>query len=351
MVWFQVDDTAAFHHKTVAAGNAAMGLWVRAGAWSSGHLTDGYVPDAVAATIGSAAQRKRLVAVGLWEEVPGGYQFHEWAGDARSGSRRQRTAAEVQRDRARDRKRKARGRETQQWRREPLPEPPDDGYGAEPEAEPAAEQKNNLASTTSKSYARTVDAAVSPPDDLFSGEPQVSGGCPPGSPPEAERSPDGIQWSHTHTHIPTSGDARSSGAGYIRARPKNAAERIAELNSLSTGTAAYRLVSAWSKSCTRMPPTQLRTDLGRRVQVLLDEGYTPEEMERVITAWGAKGLTPSCLASVAHEVLNGVDRRARPGGNAARPNSDERVAAVLRLREELIGNAPDGGPNAIEGGA
>lgn len=31
MPWFKVDDTLALHGKVVAAGNPAMGLWVRAG--------------------------------------------------------------------------------------------------------------------------------------------------------------------------------------------------------------------------------------------------------------------------------------------------------------------------------
>lgn len=34
MSWFKVDDHLAFHRKTLAAGNEAMGLWVRAGSWS-----------------------------------------------------------------------------------------------------------------------------------------------------------------------------------------------------------------------------------------------------------------------------------------------------------------------------
>jgi len=43
MPWFKVDDTLAFHAKVVAAGNAAMGLWVRAGAHSMQQLTDGFI--------------------------------------------------------------------------------------------------------------------------------------------------------------------------------------------------------------------------------------------------------------------------------------------------------------------
>lgn len=78
MVWFKVDDTLAFHSKVMMAGNSAMGLWVRAGSWSSQHLTDGFVPAHVALAIGVAAEVEHLVAAGLWTHVEGGFLFHEW---------------------------------------------------------------------------------------------------------------------------------------------------------------------------------------------------------------------------------------------------------------------------------
>lgn len=84
MPWFNVDDGFTFHVKCVKAGNAAVGLWTRAGAWSARHLTDGFVPAEIAATIGTRAQVARLVSVGLWVETDGGYVFHEWSEDNRN---------------------------------------------------------------------------------------------------------------------------------------------------------------------------------------------------------------------------------------------------------------------------
>lgn len=78
MPWFKVDDTMAHHHKVMAAGNAAMGLWVRAGAYCAQQLTDGHVSHAALATLGTAAQAARLVAAGLWDDAPGGFRFHDW---------------------------------------------------------------------------------------------------------------------------------------------------------------------------------------------------------------------------------------------------------------------------------
>src|SRR5665647_397637 len=83
--WFKVDDTLAFHAKTLAAGNAAMGLWVRAGAWSMQTLSDGFIPTQVAHQLGTKREAARLVFASLWVETDDGYRFHEW--DQRQPSR------------------------------------------------------------------------------------------------------------------------------------------------------------------------------------------------------------------------------------------------------------------------
>jgi hypothetical protein len=105
MPWFKVDDNLAFHAKSVAAGNPAMGLWVRAGSWCSQQLTDGFVPDHIALSLGTKAQAARLVDVVLWHRVAGGFRFHEWDEEGRQPSR-----AEVEKRRKDDRDRKAAAR-------------------------------------------------------------------------------------------------------------------------------------------------------------------------------------------------------------------------------------------------
>ena len=99
MPWFKVDDGFAFHPKAIMAGNAALGLWVRAGAWCGANLTDGALPRHMIGTFG--AQRRdadKLCAVGLWVETDDGFQFHEW-------SKMQPSKAEVEEERAANRKR------------------------------------------------------------------------------------------------------------------------------------------------------------------------------------------------------------------------------------------------------
>lgn len=104
MPWFMVEDTLPFHPKAIDAGNSAVGLWVRAGAWSMQHLTDGFVPSAIVRMIGSRVEADRLVEVGLWVKAPDGYWFHEWRS-------RQQSREQVERAREKARLRKQKWRE------------------------------------------------------------------------------------------------------------------------------------------------------------------------------------------------------------------------------------------------
>lgn len=105
MTWFKVDDNLSFHRKVVAAGNASMGLWVRAGSWCAQHLTDGFIPDEMISILGTPAQRAKLIKVGLWLEVDDGCVFHQW-----NENGRQPTSESVleKRERAADRQAKHR---------------------------------------------------------------------------------------------------------------------------------------------------------------------------------------------------------------------------------------------------
>jgi hypothetical protein len=85
MTWFKVDDGLHSHRKAVRAGVAAMGLWVLAGSWASDQLTDGWVPDYIAARLDPGQAEKHaaaLVKAGLWlpDEHDGerGWWFHQW---------------------------------------------------------------------------------------------------------------------------------------------------------------------------------------------------------------------------------------------------------------------------------
>jgi hypothetical protein len=105
MPWFKVDDTFAMHEKVMAAGNSAIGLWTRAGAWSMQQLTDGFVPEHVLRALGTPKERRKLVEVSLWDEAEGGVTFRNW--DERQPTKEQIEAA---RQAAAERQRHARER-------------------------------------------------------------------------------------------------------------------------------------------------------------------------------------------------------------------------------------------------
>jgi hypothetical protein len=81
MTWFKVDDSFHAHPKVLATEADALGLWVIAGAWSSAHLTDGFVPGHALTRLlpDSDVLARKLVAAGLWRRTKGGYQFHDWS--------------------------------------------------------------------------------------------------------------------------------------------------------------------------------------------------------------------------------------------------------------------------------
>ena len=83
--WFKVDDKLHEHRKSRIAGAPAMGLWVMAGSWCGDNLTDGFVPDCIAARWDRSYRRlaERLVDAGFWDvdEVNGepGWRFRNWS--------------------------------------------------------------------------------------------------------------------------------------------------------------------------------------------------------------------------------------------------------------------------------
>lgn len=67
MTWLKIDDAFGGHPKVLLAGNEAVGLWVRCASWSSAHMTDGFVPEAVVLMYGSKRLAQKLVAARLFE--------------------------------------------------------------------------------------------------------------------------------------------------------------------------------------------------------------------------------------------------------------------------------------------
>ena len=103
MTWFKVDDGFWSHPKVLRMSAEATALWVRAGSYACQHLTDGRIDSGLVSFLGNVQAADELVANGLWVEVDGGYEFHDW-------DEYQETSESVKRRRelSRDRKRKQR---------------------------------------------------------------------------------------------------------------------------------------------------------------------------------------------------------------------------------------------------
>lgn len=75
---YRVDDGIDTWPESIRAGTAALGLYLRCGAWicreiGGGRIADAIVPVEVAAMYGSKEWVSRLVDVGLWLHVEDGY--------------------------------------------------------------------------------------------------------------------------------------------------------------------------------------------------------------------------------------------------------------------------------------
>lgn len=99
MTYFKVDDGFWSHPKFFDMPDASVVLWVKAGSYCCQHLTDGFVEAKTIRMIHCDPEAARaLVDAGLWVEVEGGFQFHDWTDH-------QRSSESVKRDRAATRER------------------------------------------------------------------------------------------------------------------------------------------------------------------------------------------------------------------------------------------------------
>lgn len=75
MPWFRLDDSFHSHPKVIAAGNEAIGLYVRCGTWLAAHQAGEFIPRDIAAQHGSSTAADQLVRAGLWQRARRGYRM------------------------------------------------------------------------------------------------------------------------------------------------------------------------------------------------------------------------------------------------------------------------------------
>lgn len=83
MAYIQVEASVRTHKKFLKAGPAASWLWLCGMGYCQDGLTDGFIPFEAIDYLGIKGNTARklkvtLVAVGLWEEVPGGWRVHDY---------------------------------------------------------------------------------------------------------------------------------------------------------------------------------------------------------------------------------------------------------------------------------
>lgn len=81
MSWLRFDDKARTHPKLLKAGPVAGWVWFCGMGYSSEHRLDGFLPQEALVTFSvSKVEREaeRLISVGLWERVEGGYRIHDY---------------------------------------------------------------------------------------------------------------------------------------------------------------------------------------------------------------------------------------------------------------------------------
>lgn len=274
MPWFFVDDGFAFHRKVLQAGNAATGLWTRAGSWCAQQLTDGFVPDDIAVTLGTEAQAKRLVSAKLWARVAGGYQFHEWSSDNRNPTRES-----VLAKRARE---------------------------AEKKAAQRSARKNGEKNPTGQSYYMPAKGHLTDVEqkDPFSEGHEVNGHSPQGTPPGSPLgSPLGNPRLPSH---PLPKEEKNPPRPSVAAPPRKRGTRIPDDFSVTAD------MVIWARE--NVPRVDGRT-----------------ETENFIDYWTAKpgkdGEKLDWIATWRRWMRTAQDRPARANGH--RPNADDTIAALL----------------------
>jgi hypothetical protein len=85
MGWVKLDDAFLNNPKVMLAGLNGRALFLAGLCFSSSGLTDGFIPRTAVAKLAALSDvarpttaTQRLLAVGLWEEVPGGFRIHDY---------------------------------------------------------------------------------------------------------------------------------------------------------------------------------------------------------------------------------------------------------------------------------
>ncbi|WP_215449501.1 hypothetical protein [Streptomyces sp. ATCC 21386] len=88
-------------------------------------------------------------------------------------------------------------------------------------------------------------------------------------------------------------------------------------DAVSRSVSAKELVSEYVRDCQRRPPEDVLGLLGRKIRVLLDERFDPQDIRTALERLRAKGLHPSVLPSLVNEVVNAAPQATSAASSAS----------------------------------
>lgn len=274
-MWMRVDDGLPTHRKTRAVlkshgdksrDAAPLGIWALAGAWAGKNRTDGWVPEDELDRWDDDWQPlvDRLVKAGFWwpHERDGerGYGFNDWHdyNDPADAASKSGTFGNHVRWHVNEKK------------VDPTcahcPKEP-----SEPEDRP----------------------------DIGGDRGAIGGRIAPDIAPD----------SGGESHLPSGAIALPEPESPTRTRPLpptagSGEPPRAEVALFDTEPTAQSLVAEWIDHCDGRPPGRVIGQVAKELKTLLDEGIEPQRVRHALAEWNRKGLHPSTLASVVHEIGN-----------------------------------------------
>jgi hypothetical protein len=90
----------------------------------------------------------------------------------------------------------------------------------------------------------------------------------------------------------------------------------------TTTPSTQSLLGEWIDHCIAPPPGRVKGQVAKEVKAMLDEGIPYERVRQGLAAWQQRGLHPSTLASVVHEM-------ATPRVNGKQQETDDLFGAAL----------------------
>ncbi|WP_165983988.1 hypothetical protein [Streptomyces sp. YIM 98790] len=148
------------------------------------------------------------------------------------------------------------------------------------------------------------------PDSHLAGPP-VSGSLPVMA--ESSAAPS-LAWGESPGQPSVVGESQEARRGFVEGSVSGS--RILDPGSVPSGrsapapgtvsqeVSAGSLLAEYVTACVRRPPKDVLGHLGRQVRTLLEEGFEAEALRVALERQRAKGLHPSVLPSLVHEVVN-----------------------------------------------